>query len=109
MVYDLADEDLETREGIDRYLFTQVRLLCEFKRNEQIHHLAYVEWYDIVDVPGTKDANGRTKMVARDPETQMAVVARSGRFIRAVHMQSLFDDRDSARKGFADKLDGYSF
>jgi len=117
VVYDLADKDFETRQGIDRYLFAQVRLLFGIKHNEQAHYLAYLEWYDIVDVPGVKDANGRVKMVARDPETQMAVAVRSGRFnvvsvssiIRAVHMQPLFKERDSARKAFVDKLGVYSF
>ena len=56
-------------------------------------------------------------MVARDPETQMAVAVRSGQFnivsvnaiVRAVHMQPLFVERDSARKAYANKLDVYSF
>lgn len=117
-MYDLADKDFETRQGIDRYLFAQLRLLFGIKHHEQTHHLAYLEWYDITDVPGLPEADGRIKMVARDPETQMAVAVKSGRFnivpvnaiIRAVHMQPLFAERDSARRASsADKLDVYSF
>jgi len=56
-------------------------------------------------------------MVARDPETQMFVAERSEEFnvvsvdaiIRAVHMQPLFEEQDSARKVLANKLDVYSF
>ena len=55
-------------------------------------------------------------MVSRDPETQMAVAVRSGQFnvvsvnaiIRAVHMQPLFQEYDSARKLLAAHSDVYS-
>jgi len=88
-VYDFADQKFNTRQGIDKYLFAQVRLLFTIKQDGQIHRLAYLEWYNITDVP-----NVERKTVARDPQTQMAVAVRSKKFnvvsvnaiIRMVHM-----------------------
>jgi len=123
-VYDLADKNFGQRQGIDRYLFGQARLLFELQQNEDIYHLAYLEWYDITDVPSIEaqaDSDGslrRTqKMVPRDPETNMAVAIRSGEFnvvsvnaiIRSVHMQPLFMERDSARQALMNNRDAYSF
>ena len=115
VVYDLADKDFQKRQGIDKYLFAQVRALFEITHNEKVHQLAYLEWYNITDVPEASVPE-KTKMVSRDPETQMAVAIRSGEFnvvsvnaiIRAVHMQPLFQDCDSARKLLAGNLDVYS-
>jgi hypothetical protein len=73
-----------------------------------------LEWYNIVDVPELLNSN---RKVPRDPETGMAVAVRSGQFnivsidaiVRAVHMQPLFEDCNSAQKAMAYKLDVYSF
>jgi len=113
-VYDLADKKFETRQGIDKYLFAQVRLLFEIVQDNRIHRLAYLEWYNIVDVP---EVFNSSRKVPRDPETGMAVAVRSGQFnivsvdaiVRAVHMQPLFEDCNSAQKAMACKLDVYSF
>lgn len=72
-----------------------------------------MEWYDITDVPKNPEER---ELVARDPETRMAVAVRSGRFnvvsvnsiVRAVHMQPLFEDHDSAQRLLAAKSDVYS-
>src|SRR3954470_285411 len=116
VVYDLEDKDLQQRQGLDKYLFAQVRILFETTHKEKVHQLAYLEWYNITDVPEVL-VPGKIKMVARDPETQMAIAVRSYQFnvvsvnaiIRAVHMQPLFQEHDSARKHLAANLDMYSF
>lgn len=115
-LYDLADKDFKTRQGMDKYLFAQVRLLFEIQQNNIIYKLAYLEWYNITDVPEIS-VDGKIKMVSRDPETQMAVAVRSREFNvvsvdaikRAIHMQPLFVECDSARKMLANKQDVYSF
>jgi hypothetical protein len=114
-VHDPYGDSGATREGIDKYLFGQVRLLFEMTQNDKQHHLAYLEWYNITDVPGDPERGGMT--FPRDPETKMAVAMRSGKFnivsvkaiIRAVHMQPFFTERDSARKALQSGLDVYSF
>jgi hypothetical protein len=118
-VFDLADKDFQKRQGIDKYLFAQVRVLFEITQNEKVHQLAYLEWYKITDVPEAPVSKKvkKVKMVTRDPETQMAVAVRSGQFnvvsvnaiIRAVHMQPLFQEHNSAQKHLAANLDMYSF
>ncbi len=104
-VYDLSDKDFKKRQGIDKYLFAQVRLLFKIKQENKIHQLAYLEWYNITDVSEIPESpRTRAKMAARDPETQMAVAVRSGKFnvvsvnaiVRQVHMQPLFEERNSA-------------
>ena len=118
VVYDLSDKDFKKRQGIDKYLFAQVRLLFKIKQENKIHQLAYLEWYNITDVSEIPESpRTRAKMAARDPETQMAVAVRSGKFnvvsvnaiVRQVHMQPLFEERNSARKKLTEKLDVYSF
>jgi len=113
-VYDLTDKNFEARNGIDKYLFAQVRLLFSIEQDQKVHHLAYLEWYDIIDIP---DNSKNRKMVSRDPETGMAIARRSGKsnvvsvnaIVRGVHMQPLFEERDSARTALAKGLDAYSF
>jgi hypothetical protein len=115
-LYDLADKDFRKRQGIDKYLFAQVRVLFKINHELKVHHLAYLEWYSITDVPEDPEVSGRIKMVPRDPGTQMAVAVRSNKFnvvsvdaiIRAIHMQPLFEECDSAQKLLADNLDVYS-
>ena len=115
-MFDLADKDFRKRQGIDKYIFAQVHLLFKINHNN-VHHLAYLEWYNITDVPEHPELEGKTKMVPRDPETQMAVAVRSGQFnvvsvnaiIRAVYMQPLFQERDSAQKLLEANLHVYSF
>jgi len=69
VLYDLVDKQFEIRQGIDKYLFAQVRLLFKIEQDRQVHRLAYLEWYNIVDIedPGTKT------IVSHDCETGMAV------------------------------------
>jgi hypothetical protein len=117
VVYDLMDKNFRKRQGIDKYLFAQVQVLFKIKQGTTVHDLAYLEWYNITDVPEDPEVSGRIKMVARDPETQMAVAVQSGQFnvmsvnaiIRIVHMQPLFEEHDSAQKLIAANLDVYSF
>ena len=111
------DNNFEKQEGIDKYLFAWVHLLFEIEQNEVMYHLAYLEWYNITDVPGTLETGRRVQLVPRDPETQMAVAVKSGEFnvvsvnaiIRAVHMQPLFTKQDSAQKALENHLNEYSF
>ena len=113
MLYDLADKQFEIRQDIDKYLFAQVHLLFKIEQDRQVHRLAYLEWYNIVDIvdPSTKN------MVSRDYETGMAVAMRTGQFnvvsvdaiVRTVHMQPFFEECDSARKNLAGGLNVYSF
>ena len=113
-LYDLADKNFETRHGIDKYLFAQVHLLFDIEQDNEIHHLAYLEWYNITDVPENPE---NPRIVSRDPETGMAITVWSGKFnivsvnaiVRGVHMQPVFEERDSARKALAEQLDAYSF
>jgi hypothetical protein len=117
VLYDLADNNFEKRQGIDKYLFAQVHVLFEIKHENSIHHLAYLEWFDITDVAEDPKVLGKITMVTRDPETQMAVAVRSGKFnvvsvnaiIRTVHMQPLFPEQDSAQNLLKANLDVYSF
>ena len=109
VLYDVADKKLNTRQEIDKYLFAQVRLFFKIQQDDKVHQLAYVEWFNIVDVddPRTK------KKIPRDLETGMAVAEWTGQFnvvsvdaiVRTVHMQPLFEECDSARKSSASKLD----
>ena len=119
-VYGLTDKDFDQQQGIDWYLFGQVHLLFELKQNEDIYHLAYLEWYDITDVPdevSEAQAGSRGKMVPRDPETNMAVAIKSGEFnvvsvnaiVQSVHMQPLFMECDSAHQSLMNKKNEYSF
>ena len=115
-MYDLEDKDLQQRQGLDKYLFAQVRILFETTHKEKVYQLAYLEWYNITDVPEVS-VPGKIKMVARDLETQMAIAVWSNQFnvvsvnaiIWAVHMQPLFQEHDSARKHLAANLDMFSF
>jgi len=119
-VYNFADKNFDQRQGIDQYIVGQVRLLFELEQDDEVHYLAYLEWYNITDVPSISDIalGGRQRKGApRDPETNMAIADRSREFnivavdaiIRAVHMQPLFAERDSARRALANNLDSYSF
>ena len=100
VLYDLADKEFNTREGIDRYIFSQVHLFFELVQDNIVHKFAYLEWYNITDVP---EGN---KMVPRDLETRMHVASRSGEFnivcvdaiIRMVYMQPFFKDCDLVQK-----------
>jgi hypothetical protein len=117
VIHDFADEEFEKRQGIDKYLFAQVRLLFKLTQDEVVHNLAYLEWYDITDVPAIPEDEEEIEMVARDPETQMAVAVRSGRFnvvsvdciVRAVHMIPLFKEYNSARQHVASNANVHSF
>lgn len=112
--YDLADENLQERQGIDKYLFAQVHLFFEIRQKDKIFRLVYLEWFDVTDVPKVP---GRRSTVPRDPETGMAITVRSNRFsivsvddiIRAVHMQPLFEELDSARRALSENMNMYSF
>jgi hypothetical protein len=111
-VYDLADKHFQKRQGMDKYLFAQVRMLFEITHNHKVHQLAFLEWYNITDIP----VPGQSIAAARDPETKMAIAVRSKQFnivsvnaiIRTVHMQPLFLECDSAQKLLAGNLDVYS-
>jgi len=113
VLYDIADKQFKTRQGLDRYLIAQVHLMFKIHQNGVLYQLAYLEWFNIEDIVDSVTK----KKVPRDLETGMAVAVRSGHFnvvsvdaiIRTVHMQPLFEDCDSARKSLANGLNVYSF
>ena len=115
VLYDLADKDFKIQQGIDKYLFAQVLLLFAIEQNNEVYRLAYLEWYNITDI--SEISEGKVQMVAWDSETHIATAIWSRKFnvvsvnaiIRAVHMQPLFQDHDSAQKMLENKLDAYSF
>lgn len=101
-VYDLEDEEFESRNGLDKFLIGQLQLLFAIYQDNRQYNLAYIEWYDIGD---------------KDHETGMWIVTRSGNYnvvsveaiVRGIHLQPLFDSNDVARRTLLKHNNEYSF
>ena len=88
---------------MDHYKISQVCLFLEDIQNSRKYHLAYVNWF--------------IKYNVSDKETGMCIVDRSQKYnvigveaiVQSIHLQTLFEEQDSAIKAHSLNWNVYSF
>jgi len=100
-------EDLIKRKedvyGLDEFKIGQIHLLFTIEQGGTIHHLAYIQWFEISN--------------QRDPDTQMSIATRTQKFnvigidaiVRNIHLIPFFESQNSARTAQYLQKNIYSF